>query len=102
MPEQPAKIDYMQEVFAVFLDWLRKQASQVMLLSFGMAFMYYQGTKMLNEAKETIFQQEVKMAELREEVRKCDMERATLSERVNGLELQLQLYLERSFRRQKN
>lgn len=83
-------INFMQEVYKLILDWLKKQASQVILLSVGIVFMYTTGVEQLKKMESKIEQQEAKIAAQGEEIRKCDMERSALEVELNFMRYTLE------------
>lgn len=85
------KIDFMQEVYKIVLDWLKRQASSVVLLSVGIVAMYSVGKEQLIKQETKIEKQEEKIEALGQEIRKCDMERAALQTEVNFMRLRLQM-----------
>lgn len=84
------KIDFMQELYKMLLDWLKKQASQVVLLSAGICFIYFVGNRQLEKMEHKIETQEQKIVEQGAEIRKCDMERGALQVEVNFMRYALQ------------
>lgn len=85
------KIDFMQEVYKIVLDWLKRQASSVVLLSVGIVAMYVIGKEQLLKQETKLEKQEEKIEALGQEIRKCDMERAALQAEVNFMRLRLQV-----------
>jgi hypothetical protein len=84
------KIDFMQELFKLLLDWLKKQASQVVILSAGLFFMYNMGSEQLVKLESKIERQEQKIDEQGAEIRKCDMERSALEVELNFMRYTLE------------
>lgn len=97
------KIDMVQELYKIALDWLRRQASQVILLSIGIVSIYTLGTEQIAKLEGKIAKQEEKIDAQADEIRKCDMERASLQVEVNALKIQLEMAFPRlNFSRKKN
>lgn len=85
------KFDPMAEIRKILLEWMRRQASQVILLCVGIYVMWTVGTEQLNKQELKILAQEARIETLTNEVRKCDMERAALHVEVTSLRFQLQV-----------
>lgn len=83
-------INFMQEIYRLILDWLKKQASQVILLSVGIVFMYTTGVEQLKKLESKIEEQEAKIIAQGDEIRKCDMERASLETELNFMRYTLE------------
>lgn len=90
MSEVPEKFDIMTEFFRFFLDSLRKQPFQVVLLLIACVVLWSMLQDVKHEALETKTQLEGKIAQVNTEVRECitqkeilSVELATLRERVN-------------------
>lgn len=82
-------IDFMQELYKIVLDWIKRQASQVVLLSLAIIAMYQIGTLQLQKQEAKIEKQEVLISSLSDEIRKCDMERAQLQTQVDFMRFRL-------------
>lgn len=95
--ENETKIDIMQELYKIAVDWLRRQASQVILLSIGIVFLYTAGTDQIAKLEGKIEKQEEKIDAQADEIRKCDMERASLQVEVQALKIQLEMQFPRKF-----
>jgi hypothetical protein len=89
----PEKIDIMNEVWKILLDWMRKQASQVLLLSAGIYGIWTVGTQQLQKQEHKINAQELRIESLTVEIRKCDAERASLSVEVTLLKQHIDLII---------
>jgi cell division protein FtsL len=85
------KQEFMAEITKIFLEWLRKQASAVLLLSLGIVAMWQVGTSQLTKQEQKISQQELRIEAMSVEIRKCDAERAALQVEVSNLRFQLEL-----------
>lgn len=90
MSEAPEKFDIMTEFFRFFLDSLRKQPFQVILLLIACFVLWSMLQEVKREAVETQKQLEGKIAAINTDVRECitqkellSVELATLRERVN-------------------
>lgn len=90
MSEAPEKFDIMTEFFRFFLDSLRKQPFQVVLLLIACVVLWSMLQEVKHQALETKTQLEGKIAQVNTEVRECisqkellSVELATLRERVN-------------------
>lgn len=84
------KNDLMLEFYRVLLDWFRKQSTQTVMLGAAIVFLYSLGTDQLVKLEGKILQQEAKIDEQTQEIRKCDMERAALEVEVRALKFQLE------------
>lgn len=73
------------EMQKMFLEWLRKQGGNVVLLSVGIIALYYDFSGRTAEMKHIISNQNRRIEEQIEEIRKCDTERARLEARVEWL-----------------
>lgn len=85
------KIDIMNEVWKILLDWMRKQASQVIMLTAGIYAMWTVGTQQLQKQEHKINAQESRIESLTVEIRKCDAERASLGVEVTALKRHIDL-----------
>lgn len=85
------KIDVMLDLYRILLDWLKRQASQVLILSFGLVMIWKVGTAQIEKLEGKIALVEGRNDALEMEVRKCDAERAALQVEVRALQFQLQL-----------
>jgi len=79
----------MSEAYKFFGDWVRQQGGNVVLLSVAIVFLHTTNSAQVAELKATISQQNIRIDQQIEEIRKCDMERARLEARVEGLIVQL-------------
>lgn len=73
------------EIQKMFLEWLRKQGGNVVLLSLGIVGLYYDFSGRTAEMKQTIVNQNQRIEEQIDEIRKCDKDRARLEARVEWL-----------------
>ncbi len=87
----------MQELYKIALDWLRKQASQVIILVAGIFALYFLGSNQLakleaqNERQaQKIDKQADKIELLGMEIRKCDSERSALQAEVSFMRFALE------------
>lgn len=85
------KIDVMLDIYKILLDWLKRQASQVLMLSFGLVMIWKVGTGQIEKLEGKIALVESRNDALQMEVRKCDAERAALQVEVRALQVQLQM-----------
>lgn len=85
------KIDVMLDIYKILLDWLKRQASQVLMLSFGLVMIWKVGTGQIEKLEGKIALVESRNDALQMEVRKCDAERAALQVEVRALQFQLQM-----------
>lgn len=85
------KIDVMLDLYKILLDWVKRQASSVLLLSFGLVMIWKIGTGQIEKLEVKIAQVEGRNDALEMEVRKCDAERAALQVEVRALQFQLQV-----------
>lgn len=85
------KIDVMLGLYKILLDWLKRQASQVLMLSFGLVMIWKVGTGQIEKLEGKIALVESRNDALQMEVRKCDAERAALQVEVRALQFQLQM-----------
>lgn len=79
----------MSEAYKFFGDWVRQQGGNVVLLSVAIVFLHTTNNAQVAELKETISKQSDRIDQQIDEIRKCDMERARLEARVEGLIVQL-------------
>lgn len=83
------KIDIVQEIVKIALDWLRKQGGQVVLLCGGLVFLYMTNTDQVAKLERKIEAQEVKIDAQANALFKCNEERAELAAEVFSLKMQL-------------
>ena len=79
------KYSFNMEIQKVFLEWLKKQGGNVVLLSVGIVFLYYDFNGRTAEMRSVISEQGQRIESQIEEIRKCDTERARLEARVEWL-----------------
>ena len=79
----------MSEAYKFFGDWVRQQGGNVVLLSVAIIFLHTTNNAQVAELKETISKQSTRIDQQIDEIRKCDMERARLEARGEGLIVQL-------------
>lgn len=79
----------MSDAYRFFGDWVRTQGGNVVLLSAAIVFLHTTNSAQVSELKATISQQNARIDQQIDEIRKCDMERARLEARVEGLITQL-------------
>ncbi len=91
----------MTELWKILLDWLRRQASQVILLSCGIWAMWTVGNQQLQRQDAKIIDQEKRIEQFIIELRKCDLENASLRVEVNNLRFQIEVLIPQLRLRQK-
>lgn len=95
------KLDIMGDIWKILVDWLRRQASQVILLSCGIYAMWTIGTTQLQKQDAKIIDQEKRIEQFIIELRKCDLENASLRVEVNNLRFQIEVLIPQLRLRQK-
>ena len=79
----------MSEAYKFFGDWVRQPGGNVVLISVAIVFLHTTNNAQVAELKETISKQSARIDQQIDEIRKCDMVRARLEARVEGLIVQL-------------
>jgi len=85
------KIDFMQELYKIALNWLAKQAGTVIVLSAGIIAIWTVGSAQITKLEGMIDRQAAKIESQGEMIRRCDIERATLQVEVNSLRQRIEL-----------
>lgn len=85
------KIDFMQELYKIALNWLAKQAGTVIVLSTGIIAIWTVGSAQITKLEGMIDRQAAKIESQGEMIRQCDIERATLQVEVNSLRQRIEL-----------
>ena len=80
-----AQFSFYMELQKMFLEWLKKQGGNVVLLSVGIIALYYDFNSRTTEMRQVINVQGQKIEAQIDEIRKCDTERARLEARVEWL-----------------
>lgn len=91
------KIDFMQEMAKILLDWAKERGGQVVLLLGAVFGLYYINAIQiealradLKAKEEKIEIQEERIDEVRENLSRCDMDRAALKVEVDYMKKQLE------------
>jgi len=87
------RIDFMQELYRIVLNWLAKQAGSVILLSGAVVALWTVGSDRIEKLEGQVDRQSARIEAQGDEIRKCDMERAALQVEVGALRQRIELML---------